>query len=437
MSTNNLKLDKVGVKNTLRGFNYVGKHQFVIPPSLPDHTLIKSSNPISGGVGTTHEMNLLLTEDKNLDEVFIEFDQNNLDGTLSQVVVNPFLLFSECKLAINNGEVWHLDDTEKIFNSVANYLMQFDNDNFKSHLTSIIPTYTAPLSGQTTTAGTTTKWSLPLWYLFPGLKSVSLINGVRQLNFWFRFQPNTATPDSIGRFMKNATNTNNPYTSATISFTNIQLRAHTVKVLANALKVAPSPVIITKEYDNKSYLLPITTNGEIKRIQFSTDFSRHPMVNDIVFYIYDPARITAYNDADCFNIDSSVDTLGFELKFRSRTILKYEGVADKHRRFRYYYDVYKKRFKDVNLALLDGSDNTNKYWIPATRIDLQCIDVADPDQEEVYSGLPSTEELELILYNNAGSYSTGAYLHVALGFLTETVIGTNGAINKRQLEPSK
>ena len=430
MTTQNYKFDNDSKKKVVQGFNYAGETKIILPPSIHEAVAIKSASPLNGAPSSTHEIKLLFTEEKNHEEYLLEFDQVNLDATLSQIVFNPYLFLYNCEFQINDLEALKLDSTEKIFLTIDEYLKKYNKDDLIVKLQSLIPTYTAPLNGQTTIAGATTKWSIPLTWLFNDIKHLSLSNGIRSLLFKFRFQIPSATTDSIGRFMKSST-TSNPYTSATIRFDNIQMRILTTKVLDKALMRVPAPIMFVKQYDDKYFNISLASVGEVKRIQFSTEFTKHITCSDLKFYIYDKTAVNAYNSASACVTNGSATTLGFELKFRARSMVLYNQAVDAPKRAQYYSNSLQKRRGLVNPNLVDQSDNISKYFNVLSHIDLQNIESVD-DNEEVHSGLPSTEELELIIYNNVASGSAAVNLHVALGYMTTVTLAQNGQVMRNQ-----
>ena len=432
MTTQNYKFDNDSKKKIIQGFNYAGETKIILPPSISETVSIKSASPLDGAPSSNHEIKLLFSEEKNHEEFLLEFDQVNLDGTLSQIVYNPFLLMHDCEFQINDLEALKLDSTEKIFLTINNLVSKWGSDELLAKIQTIIPTYTAPLNGQTTVAGATTKWSLPLSWLFPDIKHISLSNGIRSLLFKFRFQLPTATTATIGRFIKSST-ASNPYTSTTIKFTNIQMRILTTKVLDRALSRVPAPIMFLKQYDEKMFPISLASIGEVKRIQLATEFTRHMSVGDIYFYIYDKGNVTTYNDADACVTDGGVLSLGFELKFRSRSIIKYDAAVDAPKRVQYYYNSLNKRNGKVHPKLLDSSDNFSKYWAVLSHIDLQNIESSDP-HEHVHSGLPSTEELELIITSNITTGSATAELYVAIGYMGTVALGSNGQLMRNNFQ---
>ena len=109
----------------------------------------------------------------------------------------------------------------------------------------------------------------------------------------------------------------------------------------------------------------------------------------------------------------------------------YNQASDAPRRAQYYSNSLQKRRGLVNPNLVDQSDNVSKYFNVLSHIDLQNIESVD-DNEEVHSGLPSTEELELIIYNNVAGGSASVNLHVALGYMTTVTLASNGQLMRNQ-----
>ena len=115
MTTQNYKFDNDSKKKIIQGFNYAGETKIILPPSISETVSIKSASPLDGAPSSNHEIKLLFSEEKNHEEFLLEFDQVNLDGTLSQIVYNPFLFMHDCEFQINDLEALKLDSTEKRF----------------------------------------------------------------------------------------------------------------------------------------------------------------------------------------------------------------------------------------------------------------------------------------------------------------------------------
>ena len=189
-----------------------------------------------------------------------------------------------------------------------------------------------------------------------------------------------------------------------------------------------SEIIKLPNYINNDYqitqpsygILNIDTPAVTKRIQLGTEFSSYRNINGVYVYIYDKAKVTTYNDTDCCKIDSDLTLLGYELKFKTRTVLKLDATTDKGRKAKYYYDSHFKRYgRQINSDLITNGTNLTKYFIPLTYIDLQSVaNGSNDDDRLVYSGISNKDaELELIISNTSGAYSTDCYLYVVLSYL--------------------
>jgi hypothetical protein len=137
-----------------------------------------------------------------------------------------------------------------------------------------------------------------------------------------------------------------------------------------------------------------------------------------MIYHYNKTAVSAYNDADCCKIDSQATNIGFELRYKSRPIIKFDAVADSAKRVKYFSDTHKRRYGvNINPSLVSQSTTLGAYWTPLTFIDLQSVGTSDYDLLETHSGLSNANaELELILTNavSGGTYSTSTKLYVVL-----------------------
>ena len=130
-----------------------------------------------------------------------------------------------------------------------------------------------------------------------------------------------------------------------------------------------------------------------------------------MIYAYDPNRLTAWNDSDSHFAYSSADLLGFEVRYKTRSIIKMDTPADEGKRVKYYIDNLSKRWgKKPNTDLIDDSNNTGKHLIPLTFIDFQNVQINDNDVEKVHSGLPN-QDIEIIVTNCSGAFFTSAFLY--------------------------
>ena len=424
-------------KNVLIGHTYDSKEILKVRPNLFENYSTVFFNPqtISTGGSARCDVNMR-TEDYNLNELLLEFDQVNASATITQTIFNPFMIFSEIKLLINDQVLIHLDNQEKIFCTVAEALRGLTQQECKSLLQTLMPSF-GGVAGETTAVSSTTKWSLPIsTFLFPFIRDISPSQGVQKLSVEVRMQPNVATADGNGRFIASGT-VNNCYSDATISFQNMQLRLIYTKHSDPFLRAVPNPLICLQKYADRMYNLSFNALNVQKRIQLGTEFSSYRNINGVIIYIYDKAKVTAFNDADCCKVDSDLTLLGFELKFKTRSVLKMDAVTDKGRKAKYYHDSNLKRFgRSINSDIIDNSTNLTKYFVPLTHVDLQSVANGSNDSDRlVYSGISNKDaELELIITNTSGAYSTDCYLYVVLSYLEFHVLDPKtGVLNEMQI----
>jgi hypothetical protein len=403
------------------GFSYDATKQLIVKPNLTENQYTKVFNPVSGTVGSNHvvEVNLSPNDLFALNECYLEFNVANNDATLSFTILNPWLLFSEMRLLMNGQEVLYFDNADKLFACVAMHYRQFSHNELFNELQKIRATeLSETFNGETIAPLASRKFSLPLLgVLFPFMHGMSRANGLIKFSFEFRFQPNTNTASTVGRFIKSST-TNNPYTLSTIAFQQVSLRLLATRHSDTTFYSVPKPVMIIPKYDDRVYSLAWNATTDSQRIQLTNDFTFRSMCHGILVYLYPQSNVTAYNDADCCLVHSRLGLIGWELKYKSRTVLKMDSANDNQMKVQYYHRVNELRYgKTVNRTLIsdDGtSPSAGTLFVPLTFIDLQGIEF-DSDTEAVYSGISNAGgELELILTNNLGAFSTSAYLHVVL-----------------------
>ena len=407
-------------KNVLVGHTYDGKEILKTRPNLHENFSTVFFNPQTIYTGGSARCDInMRTEDYNLNELLLEFDQVNASSTITQTIYNIFMIFSEIKLLFNDQVVIHLDNQEKIFCTVSENLRGLSKDAVLSLLHTLMPSF-GGVAGETCAISSTTKWSLPIsTFLFPFIKDISPSQGLQKLSLEVRMQPNVATADGNGRFIQSGT-TANCYTDATISFQNMQCRLVMTKHSDPFLRTVPNPHLPIQKYADRMYNLSFYAVAVTKRIQLGTEFSSYRNINGVYVYIYDKAKVTTYNDTDCCKIDSDLTLLGYELKFKTRTVLKLDATTDKGRKAKYYYDSHFKRYgRQINPDLITNGTNLTKYFIPLTYIDLQSVaNGSNDDDRLVYSGISNKDaELELIISNTSGAYSTDCYLYVVLSYL--------------------
>ena len=98
--------------------------------------------------------------------------------------------------------------------------------------------------------------------------------------------------------------------------------------------------------------------------------------------------------------------------------MKYDAASQANNRRRYLFETFKRKHGiDYPVALCQESDDTTKFWIPPTVIDLTSVEKDDPESH-VLAGLPSNSDLELIIYNAVpgGNYSANCNLQICLAY---------------------
>ena len=420
MSSRNYTLANVRKKITL-GQQYDATDVLLVQPSLLENQMTTFFNPNTCGPSGNPRCDLIFanSDEYNLNELYLEFTLNNLDPVITQTIYNPWLIFSEMKVSVNNQELLYLDNAEKIFMAQAAYYKRFTADDFSGALQELFPTNftTALTSGEVSVVSAGKTYSLPLFVLFPFLKDISRSQGVNRLSVELRFQTNTASASSIGRFITSST-ASNCYTATTVSFSNIQLRQSVIKNSDPYLRNVPNPVMPMEMFEDRQFAVSWNSLADTKRLQIGQEFSHHQRCTGLSVYIRDDARVTTFNDADSGGrIFSTLDLFGIELRYKSRSIVKFDTANESNKRLNYYRKNQLARYGAINHNRLNNADNSSVFWMPNVFIDLQNVGVADYDGEKLYSGLSNADgSLELILTNTTGVFSTGCVLIVVLHF---------------------
>lgn len=422
------------------GTSYSGKQIQILASSVAESFKTYYFNPVSCNTGASIRADLHFspTEKFNLNDVLLEFEIKNLDATLSMTIQNPFMLFSEIRLLLNNQEVIHLDSMNKIMNVVARSITKCrDAQELNTLLLSFMPqpgtSLSAPLNGCVIAPATSAFVSLPLLtILYPHLAEISTLSGIQVMSIEARFNPNYGTPQQIGQFMISST-TSNPYTDATIKFNNIACRLITTKHADQMLLMPPKDAtIILHKYDERQYSLSnFNTVGSQLRVQLSSEFSAHKLCHSVLVYAYDTGSMTAYNSAANCKLYSSVSQFGFQLNFKGTTIQKFDTANQLGQRLKYFTDVYKNRNGMLpNPAFLTSADNTANL-APLTLIDLQSVDISDfagvIDTHSGVSNITGTE-MELII-TNLNALSTTVSLFVVIGYYEVATLSTSGIVS--------
>jgi len=364
--------------------------------------------------------------------LMLEFTQSNRHATASQIILNPYLLFSEFKVLLNNVEVLHYDNQEAIFLAVSEFFRGKTDDERIAYLSNIFPTQSSnPLAGETVAAQSSVNWSLPLEPLTNFINNISRSDGLAKLTLEFRFVPNYGVQAMNGRFIRAGADVN-VYTESNIAFNNIALRLHHTKHSDPLLRNVPNGGhMVLHKFDVKTFQCNFSTAAATQRVQLSTDFTIRPMVKAIIVYMYNTNAVSTWNDSDAIKVDSGVNQLGFELKFKSKTILKYDAANQANNRRRYLFETYKRRHGfTYPVALCQESDDTTKVWIPPTVIDLASVEKDDPETH-VLAGLPSNSDLELIVSNAVpgGNYSANCNLQICLAYVERVQLNpSNGQL---------
>lgn len=394
MSTRALKAQN---DNTSVGYSYDGKQQMLISPSLFDAYSSVMFNPVSGVLpGGSTRCDIIFSEEYNLENVLLEFSLTT--GADGLVILDPWLIFQEVKVLINNQELNYHQNMHQQFTAAALQYKWKSPTQITQELMKVYNTGTLA-TGEVIAATTTRDFSLPLLTIFPSLKNISASQGLSRLSIEVKVAVNTGSPGTICRFVQSAT-ANNAW--ASVSLSNLQTRLVTSKHSNKLLRSMPSPVIPVSKFEDKSYNVNWVA-GATQRVNLATEFSSHSMMHGVYAYIYNPALNTTYNDADAFKVFSDVNTLAFEVRYKSRSILKLDD-NDACKRTQYHLQVHEKRapFYTANINALTGSDNS-QYLSPVTFIDFN-NSVAGFQDQDTYSGLPNaTSEIEIIFSCPANS----------------------------------
>jgi hypothetical protein len=428
MSTSNYQLN--GISRNVVGNSYDAKCNLVIHPSLTDtFNTYKSFTPINGTVATTHsiDVNLSVNDDYIINQMYLEIQINNLDGTNNITIHNPWLLLSSITFKLNNQELVKYDSDVKIFSQVSQYYRQFTTtEEITTELQKIFGT-SNPYNGITINGGGSNNYILylPLMDVFiPQLKNIGRQHGLYKFSIEFMFKPNSNNAVSISQFIKSSANVN-PYTSSLISFTNIKLSMYQTRHMDKILNSIPNPIIMIPKYEDRYFALTGFNTNSTHRINLSTDFSTRAMVQGILLYLY-PSGITTYNDANACIYNGEIDKLGFELRNSSTTILKYDEVNIQRRINLYHFQSKRRTGNNLYSPLIDNSNDLSKKFTPLTFIDLQNVSNRNSNVQNVYSGISNGSDVELII-TSLSNYGN-AVLYVSLFYIESAQLESTGLL---------
>lgn len=417
MSTLNLEINSTE-KNNIVGVSYEGKKQLVVSASLHERESSTFCNPSDGGPSSLFRLDqpFSIDDEFNLNDLHFEYEHHNLDATLSQTVFNPYTLFNNVKLLINNQEVCYYDSADAVYAAQSDHWNKFSGEELKREVLKIFPScITSLTTGETIAPTTYKKFSLPMSVIFPFMKNISRSQGVSKISIEVQMRPNTNTTSSIASFIKSST-TNNPYTSSTIAFKNVQFRMITTKHTDASLRAVPAPIMFVPRYETRTYTQDWNSNAAQRRIQLSQEFSHHTLCHQVKVWAYNKNAITTYNHADAGKIDSDFGLFGYQVKYKSRDIINFPNVDDKNKRAQYHLFNQENRYGKVNPTFVDGSGEY-KYWSPQTLIDFQGIHHHSLESIEGHSGLSNAgSEIEIVLTNavDGGTYGTNVDLKTVL-----------------------
>ena len=138
------------------GHTYDGKEVFKFTTNLHENHTTTFANPLMCRTGGQIRVDLnIRSENYNLNELLFEFDHVNTDATLSQTVLNPYLLFQEIKVYFNDKQLVHYDNAEEIFCTVADHLKRYNKNEFLAVYQTTMVTNFSSLAGETIAAGQT------------------------------------------------------------------------------------------------------------------------------------------------------------------------------------------------------------------------------------------------------------------------------------------
>lgn len=442
MSSANLKI--ANNKSNIVGHTYDARQISVVKPNLSENQYTKFFSPVTGTCGSTHtvEVNFSPNDLFVINDAVLEFGLSNKDTLVDVSVFNPWLLFSEMRLLLNGQEICFYDDMEKLFCAQSFYYKQFGKEKLLSKLQEIrVNPMVANFAGETIVKQTTSKFTLPLiTVLFPFIRHMSRSHGLMKLTLEFRWQPNTATASSIGRFMQCSDGTKNPYTINIVEFQQITLRLLTTRHSEGAFYSVPKPLMVIPKFDDRMYATKWNAVGDSLRIQLTNDFTFRPMCHGILVYLYQQDAVTTFADAEAVKLHSRNKLIGWELKYKSRSVLKFDQATDVGAKATYYHRSNIKRFGtplNTDLIADDGTAlSLATTMVPVTFVDLQNLESSDAENEKVYSGISNGGgELELILTNTEGVFSVSPYVYVVLCYYEGALLdGKNGVITyKRDL----
>jgi hypothetical protein len=406
--------------------------------SVLSQSNVYSASPVSGAPGSVHRCEISLSKFSDLycfKDIILDFTAVNSDAVVFPTFQNVFLLLSEMRVLINNQEAFYLRDSEQLYNTIANTLRKQSEDEQYSLLQSCRGELTKTHTGESVPVSSSKVFHLPLLsFLFPQLIGYNTVSDAfEKIVFEWRMQSNFSNASLNGRFAL-SNNTTNSYGS-NITFTNMQLRM-LVDIYGDSKLYAKIPsankIMLTPKFEVKSYAMNWSNSSETLRINLNTEFSKHSLCQYLHFYILGgTGNITAFNDTDCMKAISNYRDIGFDIRYKTKSLIKNDGVNDVIKRVKYFNDNWKGRngfFPSPSLH--DPTNGLNLYWIPMTTIDLNNVYVNEPYMEDVVAGVSNaTSDFEVVFNSLTTNIGSNVTVYVALEYTEIMSIDKNGRVN--------
>lgn len=352
----------------------------------------------------------------NIQDIILEGDFTNTDGSGNCVFDNVYKMFNEVELREDGVIVDKLRDNNDVFLRASENLFR---DNMKSsndlaceisrnlNITGeTLPSFTVADSG-------TAYLRLSILNLFPKLRNRNT-RSFGKLTLKFTFAPiQAASLQTL--YVKSSTTVNN---FATVVANNLALRT--------IVNTNPDPRLILNSqkdwirvYDTKVKTGAFNTAGtDSLKVNLKNDFTLHNNCVGMYVYAESPDNRTAHNSANASMYASLPETICPVISLDGDVILDHKHADSKLiDRRRYCLDAHKSTWSTSLDPLALGSGNMSKIHVPVYYIDFTNLGVAE-NQEQVLTGISSQTNMDIQVFcGNTGVDADNTNMYFSLVYL--------------------
>ena len=325
----------------------------------------------------------------------IRFQMNTSDGTNHATMMkDAYTLIDQISVEYNNSreKLEYVTNTDIL--CARSFTLKEYGDEIMEHLASTNVNFNS-LAGVQVTNAASQNFYINIFDLFPHLKDQVHQGFINEMKVSIRFTPAATDAANTGHICVSNTAAN-PYTTASVSFTNIEfIRAYDIiqdqdsffrPALDSVRLVVPK--FTTETYDGIAWNVVGTNKVSFK----ISDLAKETNVVGVLAYVRDVGASPAYNDANAGKMYSGHNYITWSLKQLTgdkKTLSFLTDTTEWKRRLRNYeietqYNEY--AGKKLPISVHANTDDLNKYYLVQTWIPLQNI-MIESGAYDVLSGV--------------------------------------------------